>query len=71
MTHDPYAILVPGVPLFAPETTLADGEWLAGITDTELQYWPRRNVSAVALMDEVTPCPCGCSAHVRAMLVLN
>lgn len=68
---DPTAPLIPNMPLFPPEQSVTDCAWLACLTDDEMQHWPRRNVSSVALCYPAIVCPCCVAGVYTVMLVLN
>lgn len=41
-------ILLPELPIFAPDTPLQVCQWLHALTEREFQEWPRRNVLYLA-----------------------
>ena len=42
--------LIPNIPVFAGDTPLHICQQLHAVTEHELEYWPRRNVAAFALL---------------------
>lgn len=67
----PHSILIPDIPLFPLDQALHVCQWLHGLTERELTYWPRRNVLATPQVYPNIPCPGECGGVYIAMLCLN